>query len=524
MTLKEIIERIKQNNQHTPQEVEVATLLFNLGLKFIFSNKKIIENKQEIGEVDLCFLDELEGVLFVIEVSKQNKKTSQKVDHFFSKWSDKNNLKVLFSKYSLTPRKTIKINFDLYPRDEKVDIANKRSLEHIINEENVLIGISDFKYFSKTFSIIDKWAKNDFYNYLNINSNSGFTEIDAIAFKTGNERAYVFADKVSNILRYSYISRRRDNENGYQRMVEQGRIGSILKTIKRGKTITFPNSIILNSNAVLSHKKIDEDEVPQVVKIKIPKGYCSYRVIDGQHRLMGFAKMGDLNRNDYSLPVVILENLNKSKEIQTFIEINHKQKKLDSNLILSLKADFNWDINDKEYFEKISVLIARELNKNSELSGNIYFGYADEKKGDKVTVTTLHSAIKKNNLTGLNKHLFQTDNTDYKEPYNRIKNLLSTVSKVFPKNKHFFFTNTGIRILFRYVQILERNNLKGLIEKTLEENFNDLISSFKSESLFETIKEQYGEGGANKAVEILCEKLKESNLEYISFEFDLRKL
>jgi len=526
MNLTHIIEKIKCNKQHTVQEIEVTTLLVNLGLKYIFNNKKITDkNNGDIGEIDLCFLDETENILFIIEVAKQNKNTSQKVDHFFSKWSDKNNLKILYNKYSLTPDKTYKINFDLYIRKDEEDFKNKASLKHIINEENVLIGFNDFQYFNKTQSIIDKWAKNDFYNYLNINSNSGFIEIDAIAFKTGGERAYVYADKVSNILRYAYISRRRDNENGYQRMVEQGRIGSILKTIRRGNTITFPNSIILNSNDVLSHNKIDKDEVPQVVKIKIPNGFCSYKVIDGQHRLMGFAKMGDLNRNDYSLPVVILENLDKSKEIQTFIEINHKQKKLDSNLILSLKAEFNWKINDNEYFEKISVLIARLLNKNSELKDNIFFGYADEKKGNKVTITTLHSAIKKNNFIGLNTQFYQTDNNDFNGPYSKIKELLSTIAKVFKSEKNIFLTNKGIRILFRYIHILLKNQFKEtLVNKSLEDNLKDLYKSFNKKSVSKSLEDYYGEGGANKAVEMLIQQLKESNDDYIDFEADLRKL
>lgn len=528
MNLKEIIERIKSNKQHTSQEVEVATLLFNLGLKFIFSNKKITDkNNGDIGEIDLCFLDEIENILFIIEVAKQNKNTSQKVDHFFSKWTDKNNLKILYSKHNLTPKKTYKINFDLFQRKDEDNFKNKASLKHILNDYNILIGLTDFQYFNKTQLIIDKWAKNDFFNYLEINANSGFIEISAIAFYTGKEKAYVYADKVSNILRYSYISRRRDKENGYQRMVEQGRIGSILKTIKKGTTITFPNSIILNSTSTLNEIKMEVDENPQVVKIKIPNGFCSFRVIDGQHRLMGFAKMGDLTRNDYSIPVVILENLEKSKEIQTFIEINHKQKRLDSNLILSLKADFNWDINinGNEYFEKISVLIARELNKNSELKGGVFFGYADEKKGNKVTVTTLHSAIKRNNFTGLITHFYQTDNKDFNTPYLKIKELLSTTAKIFKNEKNVFLTNKGIRILFRYIHILLKNQLKEtIVNKSLEDNLKDLYNSFNNQSVSKSLEEYYGEGGANKAVEMLIQQLKENNDDYIDFEADLRKL
>ena len=139
-------------------------------------------------------------------------------------------------------------------------------------------------------------------------------------------------------------------------------------------------------------------------------------------------------------------------------------------------------------------------------------------------MTTLHSALIKNNLIGLNKHIFQTDNKDHLFAYNRIKSTLSSVAKIFNLEKTFFLTNVGIRILFRYVQIFERNISKGFINKTFESNLTDLKKAFSKNTLVESIKEHYGEGGANKAVEILYKKLKEENQDYSDLEIDLRKL
>lgn len=520
MNLKDIIQSIRNDNNHTNEDIRVATFLFNLGLKFVFNGKKIKNESGIIGDIDLCFIDEEINLVFLIEVSRQNKNSTSKVDHFFSKWSNKNNLISLKQKYQFRSNSFIKINFDLFPRNEQEEFKNKPSLSHIVNEQNILIGLNDFNYFEKCFEIINKWAINDFYDYLGVNSDSSYTRKTAIPLMTGKIKSFVFVDNVTNILKYSYISRKRDNELGYQRMVEQARIGSILKTIKKGETITFPNSIILNSKEKLEIK----DNLNGTVDIEIPNGYCKFRVVDGQHRLMGFAKMGDFNRENYSLPIVIFDNLEKSKEIQTFIEINHKQKRLDSNLILSLKADFDWEINDIEYFEKISVLIAKKLNENSELKNNIFFGYADEKKGDKVTVTTLHSSIKKNNFIGTKIHLFQKNPEDLETPFNRIKELLSLVGKVFKNEKSFFYTNLGIRILFKYVQLFERNKLKEfIVDISFEDNLKDLKNAFNLK-IIDEIKENYGEGGADNAVQILVEKLKEFDDKYLNFETDLRKL
>lgn len=521
MNLNELILKIKSKANCTDSDVRIASLLYNFDLEFIFHSKQIKSKNGIIGDIDLCFYDKNEKILFIAEVSKKDKDVKEKVDHFFSRWSDELNLTALKNNVQKTPSKIIKIYFDTQFRDNNNSLSSKASLSHILKkEENKIIELKDLIYFEKCYNTINKWAINDFYDYLDICSESSYSYKTAIPLLTGEIKSFVFVDNVTNILKYSYISRKRDNELGYQRMVEQARIGSILKTIKKGKTITFPNSIILNSKEKLGFK----DNLNGTVDIEIPNGYCKFRVVDGQHRLMGFAKMGDFNRDSYSLPIVIFDNLEKSREIQTFIEINHKQKRLDSNLILSLKADFDWKISDVEYFEKISVLTAKKLNENSELKNNIFFGYADEKKGDKVTVTTLHSSIKKNNFIGTKLHLFQNNPGDIETPYIRIKELLSLIGKVFTKEKTFFYSNLGIRILFKYVQLFERNKLKEfIIDISFEDNLKDLKSAFNNK-IIDEIKENYGEGGADNAVQTLVNKLKEFDNKYSNFETDLRKL
>ncbi len=520
MDLKQIISKIKSVPNTNEDDIQVATLLFNLGLTFKGAGKIVKNNKGEkIGELDLIFKDENEDVLFIIEVSRQDKKATQKVGHFFSKWSNKSNLDFLKRQHHLIAKDIYKLNFDLKQR--KVPVSEKASLKHILNKRNIIINKLDFDYFLSSYNKISKWAKNDLYNFLGFKSDAGFTKVPAIVFHTGTQRIFVYADKVENILRYAYIYRRRENEMGYQRMIEQKRIGSILKTIKRKKTITFPNSIILNSDSKLTKQAFHPDDTPKAVTIDVPKGYCKCRIIDGQHRLMGFAKMGALLRNDFSLPIVILEKLNQAKEIETFIEINHKQKRLDSNLILSLKADFPWKETDEEYFEKISVLVARELSESSELKEKIFFGYADEKKGDKITVTTLDSAFRKNNFIGSNSPLFQKKPSDVQEPYNHVKDLFATVGAIFKNEKRIFYTNLGIRILFRYVRIYLKNYSEAKTTKNLTESFEMLRKMLPGNQLNQTIKDNYGEGGAKAAVDVLIEHLKKDS-DYQNLESDLR--
>ncbi len=522
LSLEQVVQKIKNVKNSTTEDIAVGTLLFNLGLEFITAGKEIKDDKGKlIGEIDLIFIDEEEDILFVIEVSKKEKNASQKIDHFLSKWSNDTNIKYLKKRLQKTQKRIHKINFDLSSKNE----IKSSSLNHILeNPTNKIISKSDLRYFEETYKAIGKWARNDLYSFLEIKPKSLHTLIPAIVFYIGDHRAFIYADYVGNILKYSYVSRRRQSDIGYQRMVQQSRVGSIAKTIRKNKTITFPNSIILNSKSLLTTKTFKREDCPTSVDIHIPKTFCNFRIIDGQHRIMGFAKMGDYKRDEYILPIVILEDLTQAKEVQTFIEINHKQKKLDSNLILTLKKDFDWQVEDVEYFEKISVLVAQKLNANSELKGNVYFGYADEKKGNKITVTTLHSVIKKNNLTGIKTHLYQQNVSDIETPYRRIKDVFSIIAKYFKQNNHFFFSNMGLRILFRILQLFEKNTLSGNIALSIDEVIKHLYELFRKNNLLAMIDEHYGEGGARAATEKVIEELKKHSNKYDLFETDLRKI
>ena len=43
------------------------------------------------------------------------------------------------------------------------------------------------------------------------------------------------------------------------------------------------------------------------VRLSLPKSYCQLRVIDGQHRLLGFAKVNDRIKRSTYLPVIAFQ-------------------------------------------------------------------------------------------------------------------------------------------------------------------------------------------------------------------------
>lgn len=100
------------------------------------------------------------------------------------------------------------------------------------------------------------------------------------------------------------------------------------------------------------------------------------RIVDGQHRVHAFKSLKEKNPDRYQeikdvlIPVIILENVELSTEIDTFITINKTSKKVDTSLALVLKNKINIDISDISVPKKdyLSVELAIRLNSSTSKS------------------------------------------------------------------------------------------------------------------------------------------------------------
>ena len=75
--------------------------------------------------------------------------------------------------------------------------------------------------------------------------------------------------------------------------------------------------------------------------VHLPKNYQSAFIIDGQHRLYGYANNDWKYKN--SIPVVAFENLPIEEQVKMFVDINHKQKSVSKNLLTTIIADLKWE-------------------------------------------------------------------------------------------------------------------------------------------------------------------------------------
>ena len=75
--------------------------------------------------------------------------------------------------------------------------------------------------------------------------------------------------------------------------------------------------------------------------LTIPNAYCIAYIIDGQHRVYGYANSKYKDTN--TIPVVAFDGLPSDEQLKIFMDINEHQKIVSPSLRLDLNEDLNWD-------------------------------------------------------------------------------------------------------------------------------------------------------------------------------------
>ena len=157
----------------------------------------------------------------------------------------------------------------------------------------------------------------------------------------------------------------------------------------------FPNSIIINitSDRPLQFDLAGKNEGDAATKIGIlhlPAKYKSAQIIDGQHRLLGYA--GTDYATSHTIPVVAFENLTADMQIKLFMQINQNQKKVDKSLQNTLNAKIYGESDIlEERIRGMRLKMAEDLanDNNSWLEGFVSSG-EDEAK---ITSNAIDNAL-----------------------------------------------------------------------------------------------------------------------------------
>ena len=481
-----------------PLERNVAKLFHDMDFQFVAANFDVKLEKEKLGEIDLLFT--FDKFLFLIALTADTGDRSRKKITFFSKWAKDEFIKPVRDNFGLSNKKIVKVYFD-FSKDSFKDESDNVNSFLKDQKLDVIAYNDDYNYFVNSVKKTGKWARNDFLDWVGVVDRLTTEEADAIQYYIQDIPVYSFVQRVDTLLNSCYISRRRRSspDPGYQRTLNEKRISNIQHNIENKESLAFPNSILIYTPK-LNDIVFPKEECPHKVTIRFPTSFCSCRIIDGQHRLLGFSKLGQEKLESHFLTVIALPEIDSEKEFKTFIDINSKQQKMDNNLILHLKSDFNWQENTRERQEQIGVRVAEKLNEKI-LKNRIFFGTTDESKGNKITLVTLIPALRNN------KQILNSEEDTYK----KISKIFKLIGEHMPEQLQpngFFNQNQGIRVLFRLILLFERNRQRGKIAVTLNNFFADL-SSVIDENTTKELFEHYGGGGANNATKYIILLMKE---------------
>ncbi len=173
--------------------------------------------------------------------------------------------------------------------------------------------------------------------------------IPALKGKMGDKEYYLFSIEPSTLLKIGFVLHRTKVNDSmaptYQRLLVPKRLKGITKFINDGGF--FPNSIIMNFAEPNEKIKVafdlihqEEGSASQFGLLHIPNAYGIAYIIDGQHRVYGYANSDQ--KDKHTIPVVAFQNMPSEEQLQIFMDINENQKAVSKNLRIDLEEDLFW--------------------------------------------------------------------------------------------------------------------------------------------------------------------------------------
>lgn len=232
-------------------------------------------------------------------------------------------------------------------------------------------------------------------------------KVPATRGKLGGKHFYSFVTTPRHLLKIAFVNHRTlDDPEGhptYQRLIQKSRLRDIGGYISGGGF--FPNNLLVNFMKEPRFDILEKDISTDVHygQLYLPSTYKSAWIIDGQHRLYGYANLPD-KYLDEKLIVLAFDSLKKNEEANLFVTINHEQRSVPKNLLDDLEGQLKWGSEDPH--ERIGALAARLLQQlNRDLASPFYNRFIAEglKSTNKacLTLPQVKSAIRRSKLVGV---------------------------------------------------------------------------------------------------------------------------
>ena len=220
------------------------------------------------------------------------------------------------------------------------------------------------------------------------------TRVPALRAKVAGHTMYSLLIEPELLLKIGYVLHRTSavasDLDRYQRLVSKARLREIRRYIVQEGGF-FPNSIIVNIRTK-SRLRFDlggggnHASETALGILHLPQKYHSAMVIDGQHRLFGYGQTEE--RRTHKIPVVAFTNLPGQQQADMFVTINATQRSVPQNLLMTLRAGFDWDSDDpSEAKYAAEVKLVEDLNNHADSMLHHRIVLAEESKDDERCLT-----------------------------------------------------------------------------------------------------------------------------------------
>jgi DNA sulfur modification protein DndB len=233
--------------------------------------------------------------------------------------------------------------------------------------------------------------------------------VPAIRGSMGGRPYYSFSIEPARLLKMAYVLHRNQANSDlmptYQRLIKKSRLKKVAAFVEdKG---FFPNSIILNVETKRGKGDLPFDlagKSPGEAKLgflHLPQTYRAAYVIDGQHRLYGYAN-SDRAASDL-VPVVAFVDLPRAEQVRLFMQINENQQAVPKNLRNTLNADLLWESDDHaERARALRLRIAQHLGeqKSSPLFDRVILGENQKSLLRCITIDAISNGLNRGNFIG----------------------------------------------------------------------------------------------------------------------------
>ncbi len=342
---------ISQKKNHSRQlEDDIWCMFYKLGFKILNADENLRvqwgSNEEDTQQLDVVAVGE--DAIFVVECKAADKPTT----HSFK--SELNKMEQYMSGVSSALRQ-------IYGSDKRVKfIFATRQYRFLEEGEDILrmrnygiFHLNDTSY-AYICNLIKSYKDSVIYQFNGLMFkdeliNDKPITIPALKGKMGDKKYYLFSIEPSTLLKIGFVLHRTKVNDSmaptYQRLLVPSRLKGITKFIDGGGY--FPNSIILNFSEPNDDLKITFDSIhkeeasdAEFGLLNIPNAYGIAYIIDGQHRVYGYAN--SKYKDEHTIPVVAFQNMSSEEQLKIFMEINENQKSVSPSLRLDLEEDLYW--------------------------------------------------------------------------------------------------------------------------------------------------------------------------------------